>query len=828
MRLMSVFLGLLMIAASGLAQVPDSEIAARQAHAAASIGVESVLLDVAGQRLPNRAVTVRDASGTVVLGQGVTDPDGYFQITGLARENAMLEVDVPGYRVVHLYLHLAQSLAINQVTLDPIVLVPLAADEVRFLFGGDTAWVRRFYDTDLDGRVKLFDIPASDPEAIIDTADPLLGTSSTIQFVKPPFLAADFSSVNLETPVLSSPPFTPHIEKDFAFFTLRDSILALPEFGIDYVALGNNHLWDYLSDGVDATIESLSNDLPTIGFSGAGQSESDAFLPYRFDLKSHAYSMLSATSITGSANEFSDPFYLYVADDEYSGAFGNSKGGAADLTDRSTFRSYIETERNDSRIPIVQLHTGDEYTFEPSTTPRNRMIRAIDDGAGLVIAHHPHVAQGVEFYQGKLIAHSLGNFVFDQERLETMLGMTAQLDYRGEEFLRGRVGGIYLEDFRPRPIAGDWAGTFLRRINQFSRQALVFAYNGQGWIQPNASGTQQRTYAVTAEVELNNVGQGVLDLRGLRTDSGIAVPVEASVSAISTATAVSFQLGRDIMERQGEFEDYDVDDDGLGDPTSTDSNSYSARWFWDSSTDAKYLCLEQPYRGMAAACSVRTDRNESDTVIAFRNRIRLMRAESCGPVNPNRDLTLFGYVRGVNAGAMRAEVKYYPSRDQLISFIPPDDSPNETLDLGSGTFAWRPVAKNLTLPIDDTSAYPEPDPASGSCSQVLKTHIREQTARALRVFLDHSPPSSGEGLASFDEFAVINWQPELAGGAVTSVAVASPHSWDFLRVTGAPNTTVSVELTLSRLIPAMVAGVVIEPFDDDIFSNGFESELPAN
>ena len=37
---------------------------------------------------------------------------------------------------------------------------------------------------------------------------------------------------------------------------------------------------------------------------------------------------------------------------------------------------------------------------------------AIDEGADLVIGHHPHVLQGIEKYKGKYIAYSLGNFCF--------------------------------------------------------------------------------------------------------------------------------------------------------------------------------------------------------------------------------------------------------------------------------------------------------------------------------------------------------------------------------------------------------------------------------
>ena len=37
---------------------------------------------------------------------------------------------------------------------------------------------------------------------------------------------------------------------------------------------------------------------------------------------------------------------------------------------------------------------------------------AIDNGADLVLGHHPHVLEGIEVYNGKNIVYSLGNFCF--------------------------------------------------------------------------------------------------------------------------------------------------------------------------------------------------------------------------------------------------------------------------------------------------------------------------------------------------------------------------------------------------------------------------------
>lgn len=814
--LLAVLLVVNLTIGSAEAALSAAEIAARTDHAATNIELESVLVDQNGQLLPGVNVRLSNAQSAVDIGVAVTDSLGYFLLTDLPRENAMLEIRAAGFRAKFIHVHLAKKRSVARVTLDPIVLDPTQNDEVRFLFGGDSAWGRRFYDSDLDGKVKLFEIPPSDPTAMIDTDDALPGTLATMQYVSAYFQAADFTSINLETPVLLTSPFTPHVEKDFAFFTLPDSLPVLNDVGIDYVALGNNHLWDYLEQGITDTRAALTSLVSGVSFSGAGGSEAEAIAPHQFDLKSHQYSMLSGTSVTGASNNFSDDSFLYVARDSA------GKGGAADLS-RDPFFDAIAAEADAGRIPIAQLHVGAEYTFEPTVNARRSMTDAADAGAGLVIAHHPHVAQGLEFYGPAqvLLAHSLGNLVFDQERLETMLGLTAQLDYAGEVFRRGRIDGVYLEDFRPRPIVAGLSATFLRRINEFSRDALVFSYNGDGWLQADEQATVQRDYTVTQQVQIGADGWAVVDLRNLTDAGGADVPPEASLRSVDANVDVTVKLGRDIMERHGEFEDWDVDDDSVGDPSSLAANSYASRWDWSSTVGAKFVCFDQPQQGMAAACSSRASTNISDTVIAFRNRIRLMQAESCGPIEPNREVTMFGYARGQNAGPMRAEIKYYPSREAQVSFFV-NNEPNEVIQLGQGDFPWRPFQRDLTLPADDELLYPEPPPASG-CSQVLRTYLRTHTARALRVFLDHSPPASGEGFAAFDGLAVINWEPLLINAARSATVSKWPHPLDFMRVEAPPNSSVDLNLVFSRRIPEVVRDIRVENYRDELFSDDFEA-----
>ncbi len=95
---------------------------------------------------------------------------------------------------------------------------------------------------------------------------------------------------------------------------------------------------------------------------------------------------------------------------------------------------------------------------------------AVKAGADLVIGDHPHVLQGLEFYQGSLVAYSLGNFVFPSHRPETrqtaILTYTRGLDGRSQVRLTPCViaGG---KPFMAKPKDGK---VILARVRRLSAQ----------------------------------------------------------------------------------------------------------------------------------------------------------------------------------------------------------------------------------------------------------------------------------------------------------------------------------------------------------------------
>lgn len=52
----------------------------------------------------------------------------------------------------------------------------------------------------------------------------------------------------------------------------------------------------------------------------------------------------------------------------------------------------------------------------PTQTQQELARYTIDNGADLILGHHPHVVQGIEEYKGKFIVYSLGNFMFGGNR----------------------------------------------------------------------------------------------------------------------------------------------------------------------------------------------------------------------------------------------------------------------------------------------------------------------------------------------------------------------------------------------------------------------------
>ena len=97
--------------------------------------------------------------------------------------------------------------------------------------------------------------------------------------------------------------------------------------------------------------------------------------------------------------------------------------GANNLNDLAHSRTVIQQAKQKADLVVVQVHMGAEGSDQNHVKPGNEIFfgenrgdpikfshTVVDAGADLVVGHGPHVLRGMQFYRGKLIAYSLGNF----------------------------------------------------------------------------------------------------------------------------------------------------------------------------------------------------------------------------------------------------------------------------------------------------------------------------------------------------------------------------------------------------------------------------------
>jgi len=96
------------------------------------------------------------------------------------------------------------------------------------------------------------------------------------------------------------------------------------------------------------------------------------------------------------------------------GLIGTNTLNYAERTNYPKVMEELKSKNPD--IIIACFHWGEENEATPTQIQKQLAHHAIDNGADLVIGHHPHVIQGIEKYNGKYILYSLGNFCFGGNR----------------------------------------------------------------------------------------------------------------------------------------------------------------------------------------------------------------------------------------------------------------------------------------------------------------------------------------------------------------------------------------------------------------------------
>ncbi len=187
----------------------------------------------------------------------------------------------------------------------------------------------------------------------------------------------------------------------------------LMEMGVDVVKLANNHACDYGSQSLLDTMDTLKN--AGIEYVGAGENLQEAMTPVYIEVDGKTVAFVAASR-----------------------AEKNIKTPQATETEPGILRCYetelfidtIKEAKQNADFVLAYVHWGTEYSYELEEVQMTTGKEYLDAGADVIIGAHSHCLQGMEYYDGKPIIYSLGNYWFNEKTLDTML---LELHFYGDD-----------------------------------------------------------------------------------------------------------------------------------------------------------------------------------------------------------------------------------------------------------------------------------------------------------------------------------------------------------------------------------------------------------
>lgn len=658
----------------------------------------------------------------------------------------------PAVAVVDADGHLAEPIAIGWSDSGKEVSVRLfARTPNRFTMhsAGDVMFGRRYAD------------PAQDKSAALIPVDTAAsGAERVVAAVAPTFGAADFSTVNLETVLSDKPAAAAYPGKRFTLNSAPATVAGLKALSVDLAVLANDHARDLLDAGVADTRSTLS--AAGIAMVGAGATAAEAAAPHTAQLNGTPVSVLAYTNVDGSFVNANFPTartrkpadlperenWQYDArpwgfaeariatvprriGDAWQQFRAAEPRSAADVVDRmwaSMTQVYPEIQDWVARrghggaaqwegakseeqiraasngVTVVQLHGGLEFQDAAAADTREIARKAVDAGADVVIAHHPNVLQGVEWYKGKLIAYSLGNFVFDQNFLSTFSSAFLRTVWEGDKLLEARLLPVEIVDYVPVSLTDRAAARVLTGVWERGLvEAESYREPGQVLTRPvkrdpdsvRAQITIERHTGLISQVEPAERQVKVAFGPNETVDLGGAVPL---TGLARPAPVGGVDIGRDLFG-WGHFEDESAD--GIV--------SEATHWSFDSNQEAA-----QPGQTPQGLRFLRLQSRGNDTVqtrtiarVAVpRHRVfELRRGKQVG-MDPVPSYSLTAMVRRATTAVpeVRFEVYHFddsnptedPTSQAVASHVKPIDVPADG--------AWHRVVIDLTAQELDAGA----------------------------------------------------------------------------------------------------------------------------
>ncbi|SFM29623.1 poly-gamma-glutamate synthesis protein (capsule biosynthesis protein) [Gracilibacillus orientalis] len=190
----------------------------------------------------------------------------------------------------------------------------------------------------------------------------------------------------------------------------------LKKVGVDVVTMANNHTLDR---GEEA-IYNATNYYEEIGMHYTGSFNSEEDQRTLRVIETEEDISVAFLSYTYGTNGIPVP---------------DGKDYLVNLIDREQIEREVTEAEEQADVTIVSYHFGEEYQRLPNQQQTDLAQFAADLGADVVIGHHPHVLQPLDWLEGKdgnqtLVAYSLGNFLSGQYELYKRIGGILQFSIK--------------------------------------------------------------------------------------------------------------------------------------------------------------------------------------------------------------------------------------------------------------------------------------------------------------------------------------------------------------------------------------------------------------
>jgi len=207
--------------------------------------------------------------------------------------------------------------------------------------------------------------------------------------------------------------------KMWTFCAGTANVSYLHDLGIDIVGLANNHTFDFGEVSFLDTLDTLEG--AGIPYVGAGRDFARASAPVYLEANG-----VKVAYVAASRAEY----------EIFTPEAGDDSPGIMWCYDNEKFLDSIREAAENADFVVALPHWGVEHSTELEAEQVESAHAYIDAGADAVIGAHPHILQGLEYYEGKPIMYSLGNFWFDGYDIDTLL---AQIRITGECDETGRA-----------------------------------------------------------------------------------------------------------------------------------------------------------------------------------------------------------------------------------------------------------------------------------------------------------------------------------------------------------------------------------------------------